>query len=385
MKTLDASSSRIVRMPVLSARLAAAAASARRAARAGASGAALRGRARRRGRFLGGAAGACRRLSSSLAQPERSARPPLASMRPRPALLARPRRACSVLAAPGFSSAALALSFGSSLRASSRTWIALAAFSSALSLLDDRYASVAESSMNSAAMTTVSRVRKLPAPAPPNTVWLEPPKRRAHAAAAPGLQQHDEDQEDADDHVDDGEKRDHGRLSYGFGRRDDGGKRVGVERGAADQRAVDVRLGQQRARVVGFDAAAVEDAQPVGQRAALQRGRPAARIARVHLLRVRRARRPAGADRPDRLVGDHQPRRRRASGRPSSAAAIWRSTYASRSRRPRALRGSRRRRRSGVRPARAPPRLLAAHVSSVSPKSAAARSGRRSRSCSRRP
>ena len=54
---------------------------------------------------------------------------------------------------------------------------------------------------------------------------------------------------------------------------------AGVERGPADQRAVDVGLGQQRARVVGLDAAAVQDAHAGRPASAPTLGRPAARIA----------------------------------------------------------------------------------------------------------
>src|SRR5919108_4289601 len=87
---------------------------------------------------------------------------------------------------------------------------------------------------------------------------------------------------------------------------DDQRELVGVEAGAADQRAVDVRLGGQLLGVGGLDAAAVLDAQLVGGGAAHQLGDGAA-DQRDRLLGVLGGGGPAGADRPHRLVGDHQP------------------------------------------------------------------------------
>ena len=78
---------------------------------------------------------------------------------------------------------------------------------------------------------------------------------------------------------------------------------LGVEARAAHQRAVDVRLGEDLRRVVGLDAAAVEHAD---------RARPppaSGRHQRAHegdrLLGDLGRGDLAGADRPDRLVGDH--------------------------------------------------------------------------------
>ena len=72
-------------------------------------------------------------------------------------------------------------------------------------------------------------------------------------------------------------------------------ERVDVERGTADERAVDVGLGEELGGVVGLDRAAVED-RDVDQAA----------DERVRLLRLLGRRGLAGADRPDRLVGDDE-------------------------------------------------------------------------------
>ena len=68
-----------------------------------------------------------------------------------------------------------------------------------------------------------------------------------------------------------------------------------IERRAADERAVDVRLGGELGGVVGLDRAAVEH-RHVEDRL----------DERVRLLRDLGRRGLAGADRPDRLVGDHE-------------------------------------------------------------------------------
>ena len=72
-------------------------------------------------------------------------------------------------------------------------------------------------------------------------------------------------------------------------------ERFHVERGAADERAVDVRLGEQLGRVVRLDRAAVE-----------HRHVEQALDERVRLLGDLGRRGLAGADRPDRLVGDDE-------------------------------------------------------------------------------
>src|SRR5581483_979066 len=71
---------------------------------------------------------------------------------------------------------------------------------------------------------------------------------------------------------------------------------VDVEGGAADERAVDVRLLEQARGVVGLDRAAIEDGD-VEERL----------DERVRRLGQLRRRGPAGADRPDGLVGDDEP------------------------------------------------------------------------------
>ena len=135
---------------------------------------------------------------------------------------------------------------------------------------------------------------------------------------------------------------------------------AGLQRRAADQPAVDVRHREQRRRVVRLDAAAVQQRDV---RRACRRQPRAQR--RVHRLRLLRRGRPPGADRPHRLVGDDQPRRRirpprRAPHRAAAAPPLP-------SRRPRARRASRRRRRSASSPPPAPPRAFAATTRSVSP------------------
>ena len=73
-------------------------------------------------------------------------------------------------------------------------------------------------------------------------------------------------------------------------------ERFHVQRGAADERAVDALLREQLLGVLGLDRAAVE-----------HRHVEQALDERVRLARLLGRRGLAGADRPDRLVGDHQP------------------------------------------------------------------------------
>ena len=79
---------------------------------------------------------------------------------------------------------------------------------------------------------------------------------------------------------------------------------VGIEARAAHERAVHVRLGQDLGRVVGLHAAAVEDrgCARAASLGAVAHQRP---DERDRLLRDLRRGHLAGADRPDRLVGDH--------------------------------------------------------------------------------
>src|ERR1700683_880631 len=83
---------------------------------------------------------------------------------------------------------------------------------------------------------------------------------------------------------------------------DDGGERIGLETGAADESAIDLSLAEESGRVVWLDTAAVEDAHGVGNVGAEELGDFSADdIVRVrsHLGRGGFA----GADGPDRLVG----------------------------------------------------------------------------------
>ena len=74
-------------------------------------------------------------------------------------------------------------------------------------------------------------------------------------------------------------------------------------RGAADQRAVDVGQREQLGGVVGLQRAAVEDPHAPCP-AALSKPWTSARTKRDRVLRLLGRGRQAGADRPDRLVGD---------------------------------------------------------------------------------
>ncbi len=135
-----------------------------------------------------------------------------------------------------------------------------------------------------------------------------------------------------------------GRLAYRL-------EGVDVERGAADERAVDVRLREQLAGVVGLDRAAVEDRR-VEERL----------DERVRVLRHLGRRGAAGADRPDRLVGEHEAVGLRLEHRRPGGGARPRS------RPPRAPPASRRRTRSRRARRRARRARARATVSSVSPK-----------------
>src|SRR5207244_12676459 len=76
-----------------------------------------------------------------------------------------------------------------------------------------------------------------------------------------------------------------------------------LQRLATAQTAVDVRHGEEFRRVTGLDAAAVEDAG--GGRNSSIPGADAGADEGVHFLRLVGRRVAAGADRPQRLVGDH--------------------------------------------------------------------------------
>ena len=80
---------------------------------------------------------------------------------------------------------------------------------------------------------------------------------------------------------------------------------TGIEAGPADQRTVNVWLRHDRSDVVGLHRPAIQDTHIEGHIVPVNRGNPLPdRLA--HLLRVLRRGHLAGADRPDRLVGDDQ-------------------------------------------------------------------------------
>src|SRR5579875_1460591 len=84
-------------------------------------------------------------------------------------------------------------------------------------------------------------------------------------------------------------------------RRRANGKKIGrLQRGAADQAAVDVGLREQVRGVAGLDAAAIDDAGRVGD-FSIGAGELATQQ-RVDLLGLFRAGGTAGADGPDRFV-----------------------------------------------------------------------------------
>src|SRR3546814_2952965 len=127
-----------------------------------------------------------------------------------------------------------------------------------------------------------------------------------------------------------------GRLfAQGNRRLDDRHELGGREAGPADERAVDVGHPQQFDRVLALDRAAVEDAH-LGAFIAQQRAQTLADEA-VDLGDIGHRRRPAGADGPDRLIGDDE-RRARAGGRDgavkrseehtSELQSLMRSSYA---------------------------------------------------------
>src|SRR5687768_4103340 len=98
-----------------------------------------------------------------------------------------------------------------------------------------------------------------------------------------------------------GEARRSERLSSGV---DDAEEAVGLERGTADESAVDVGLAQQAERVVGLDASAVEDRRLLRELGA-DAGEALA-DGGVHLLRLLVAGHLARADRPYGLIGDRR-------------------------------------------------------------------------------
>ena len=88
---------------------------------------------------------------------------------------------------------------------------------------------------------------------------------------------------------------------------DQSGEGVGLERGAADETAVDVLLSGQSSGVLGLHAAAVLDNRVLGDFSAEHVGQSLA-DERVGLLRHFRGSGLARSDRPDRLVGNRDVR-----------------------------------------------------------------------------
>src|SRR5258705_13182385 len=77
---------------------------------------------------------------------------------------------------------------------------------------------------------------------------------------------------------------------------------MGLERGAADQPAIDVGHGEYVPRISRLDTAAIQDAQTCRDFSILRRDTLA--YEGMHFLRLLRRRRAAGANGPDRLIGD---------------------------------------------------------------------------------
>ena len=93
------------------------------------------------------------------------------------------------------------------------------------------------------------------------------------------------------------------QLAASNSRPDDCQEILRLQARAADQRAIDVGLAEQRRRVVRLDAAAVLDDERLRRRLAAQLA-DALADERMRILGLLRRGVDAGADRPDRLVGD---------------------------------------------------------------------------------
>ncbi len=208
-------------------------------------------------------------------------------------------------------------------------------------------------------------------PRAPNTVPEAPaPKRRAGIGALASLQQHQADDGHRQQHVHDQ------KIAFAtsslptvflkrFARAAQMRQELlGLQRRAADQAAVDIGHREQLVRVRRLDAAAVQDRTVPGS-ALGGAAQAAARMCACLPGACAGARRLAGADRPDRLVGDHGARQRLdAGGHPAphrAGARPPRCVPASRSPASRRRTAS----ASGRRPA--PRRTCAPPASSVSP------------------
>jgi len=138
----------------------------------------------------------------------------------------------------------------------------------------------------------------------------------AEAAAAPLLQEHDEDEEQADEDVDDREERAHGVDAPASGRgetlphlagqrlrRPGDGRKIGsIEGGAPDQRTIDVGALEEAGCVGPFDASAVQD-QRFSRKIRVDFGQLRT-DRRLNFLRLLWSGHFAGADRPHWFVGD---------------------------------------------------------------------------------
>ena len=163
-------------------------------------------------------------------------------------------------------------------------------------------------------------------------------------------------------------RRDRRRTAHQRGGRDDRRERLGLQRGAADERAVDVRQREQLGRVVGLDGAAVEDPRGL-------RGRLRVAIAderaheRARLLRLLR-RRDLARCRSPRSARRRSPRpASRSTGNVSRDPPRSGGAACARCRPPRARPRSRRRRGSAAARPPARPAPSAASAWSVSPNS----------------
>ncbi len=103
----------------------------------------------------------------------------------------------------------------------------------------------------------------------------------------------------------------------------DAGELVGVEAGPADQGAVDVGLGHQLGGVGRLHRAAVLDAHRRRRPSSPTRSRDHVADERAHGLGVLGRGGAAGADGPDRLVGDDRARRPARPCSPARPARTW--------------------------------------------------------------
>src|SRR5262245_2982140 len=158
--------------------------------------------------------------------------------------------------------------------------------------------------MNTVAAPAVSLVRKLPAPRPPNIVAPPPPPNTAPTCAPLPRWSRTTAIRQLQTKTCRTVTTTLIRSLSSLLERDDPGECRGVEARAAHERAVDIGLRHQLVDVLGLHRPAVLDPDPV-PRSAEPRAHALAHE-RVHLLGGLRRRGPAGADRPDRLVGDHE-------------------------------------------------------------------------------